>query len=220
MATLTASPKRKIKEPFEQANPVVALQLMDYETFKNRIKEHEKGDLIEGVMKLKTPASAEHEDRFGILYVLLRMYVSAKSMGKVFGSRTLVRIDNKNGYEPDILFVAKESLDIIKTHEILGAPNVVVEIISKSSRIDDRVKKFQYYERLGVQEYWLIDPDYRLAEFYERVDDQFRQMDTDDDIFRSNAVSDFWFKLDWLFMTPPPNEFDLLQQILNPKHPA
>ncbi len=212
MATASAVLKSRKKTPA----PSTELTL-DYETFKARIKESEKGDLIEGVMKLKTPPSSEHERIFMLLAFLMNGYATAKSLGEVLGSRSLVKIDNKNGYEPDIVFVAEQRSDIIKEYEILGAPDVVVEIVSKSSRIDDRVKKFQYYEKSGVKEYWLIDPRYKSAELYELyewTDGYFVQVDTDDNIFRSIALSGFWFKLDWLFSSQPLNHYQLLQEIL------
>ncbi|HET6568808.1 MAG TPA: Uma2 family endonuclease, partial [Rhodothermales bacterium] len=120
---------------------------MGYEQFKQYLKGEQKGDLIDGTAKIMSPAPYSHERIFGFLYALMRFYVRSKDLGEVLGSRTLVRIDERNGYEPDILFVSKERLHIIKEKELAEAPDVAVEIVSRSSRIDDRVRKFMGYER-------------------------------------------------------------------------
>ncbi len=203
-----ANPKTEVDTLVQVAKEI------DYETFKDRIKDTEKGDLIEGEMKLKTPACYEHEDLFVFLVSILRLFAASKNLGKVMGSRSLVKINDRNGFEPDILFVASDRTDIIRKYEILGAPDVVVEIISKSSRIDDRVKKFMGYQKLGVKEYWLIDPDYKIAEFFALVSNEFVQMEVEDDIFRSKALPGFWLDVKWLFSKGTVNEYQIFQQIL------
>ncbi len=207
----TAKPPFMVKRPTYKNPPE---KVVDYATFMAVIKESEKGDLINGVMKLEARVSIEHEEKFGFLFTLLVGYVSKNDMGQVLGSRTLVKINDRNGYEPDILFVSKDRLDIIKPHDIIEGPDLVVEIISPSSRRDDRVAKFQGYEQVGVQDYWIIDPRYGLVEFYRMTDGRLSQVDPDDGIFRSEAVPGFWLNVGWLFADEPVSTFSALQEII------
>jgi len=186
-----------------------------YEEFKKLIKENQKGDLINGVVKMKSPATFKHEKLFGFLFMLLKGYVAHHQLGEVLGSRTLVRIDEFNGYEPDILFVSKDRTKIIKEMEVDGAPDVVVEIASKTSKLDDEVRKFNGYERLGVKEYWIIDSETGKAKFFRMGDDGlFYEVELDKGIFRSEAIPGFWLKTEWLDVEKMPNELDALRQLL------
>jgi len=56
----------------------------------------------------------------------------------------------------------------------MGAPDLVVEILSPSTAKLDRGAKLQAYERAGVREYWIVDPDARVVEQYELVGGTFR----------------------------------------------
>ncbi len=187
---------------------------IDYKSFKAKIKESQKADLIDGEIKIESPATIQHEELFGFLYYLLRHFVAVKKLGKIFGSGTLVQIDDKNGSEPDILFVSKDRLHILQKFDLNEAPDMVVEIISKSSRTNDRVRKFIGYEKIGVKEYWLIDPERHVADFYRLVDDCFVEVDVESGIFRSEVVAGFWLRLDWLFISSTLNEIEIANEIV------
>ena len=61
--------------------------------------------------------------------------------------------------EPDLVFVAPDQLDILTDKNIQGTPALVIEILSPSTRKRDRQAKYRLYERTGVREYWLVDPE-------------------------------------------------------------
>lgn len=68
--------------------------------------------------------------------------------------------------QPDIVFVAKERLNIITKKNIVEAPDLVVEILSEHTESIDRNKKKELYERHGVKEYWMVDPEAKRIEQY------------------------------------------------------
>ena len=67
--------------------------------------------------------------------------------------------------QPDILFVSKERLPIVRDW-VLGAPDPVIEILSPGTRDRDRTLKRHLYARHGVRELWLVDPETRTAEVF------------------------------------------------------
>jgi len=68
--------------------------------------------------------------------------------------------------QPDVIFVVKERLDIVKAERVEGAPDIVVEVLSPGNWLVDRRDKFKIYAKAGVREYWLIDPKARTIELY------------------------------------------------------
>jgi Uma2 family endonuclease len=87
-----------------------------------------------------------------------------------------VDFDDNNAYHPDILFIKKERAFILDNKErvVIGAPDLVVEILSKSTAVYDRGAKRENYERNGVREYWLVDPRSKSVEVYGLVEQRYK----------------------------------------------
>jgi Uma2 family endonuclease len=62
---------------------------------------------------------------------------------------------------PDLIFIAQERLGIVGPKAIEGPPDLVVEILSPSTRRRDQGRKREIYARFGVPEYWLLGPGTR-----------------------------------------------------------
>ena len=73
--------------------------------------------------------------------------------------------------EPDLLVIAGDQLDILTTKNVQGAPAIVVEILSPGTRKVDESIKRRLFERGGVREYWLIDPELDIVKVYRREAD-------------------------------------------------
>lgn len=94
-----------------------------------------------------------------------------------------VWLDPRTVVQPDIFFVLKGRERIIETMGIHGAPDLVVEILSRSTHRLDRIRKRALYAKHGVQEMWLIDPRrhqvdvYRFAESTEQPVQELHEAD-------------------------------------------
>jgi Uma2 family endonuclease len=75
--------------------------------------------------------------------------------------------------EPDLLLVAGDQLEILTEKNVMGTPALVVEILSPSTRKRDLHLKRRLFERSGVREYWLVDPDRTLVRVFRREDSAF-----------------------------------------------
>ena len=91
------------------------------------------------------------------IFYMLYDFIKKNKSGEVFCAPVDVYLNTINVFQPDIFFVSIERADIIKTRGIYGAPDLVVEILSKD-RNNDLVKKKKVYELCGVKEYWVVDP--------------------------------------------------------------
>ncbi len=160
-----------------------------------------KAELINGEFIMSSPASESHEQLFTFLMTVLNLYVSKHDLGVVRGSRTAVRLGIPGEvYEPDLCFIRRERLGLLMPTYVDGPPDLVVEILSRSTQHDDRVVKKAVYEQAGVPEYWVLHPDRPVAEFYRLIGTSYALIAADEvGIYRSEAVRGFWLKLAWLW---------------------
>ncbi|HEV2844812.1 MAG TPA: Uma2 family endonuclease, partial [Thermoanaerobaculia bacterium] len=70
--------------------------------------------------------------------------------------------------QPDLVFISQERLRVFTEKNIQGAPDLAIEILSKSTRQQDEGIKLERYGRLGVREYWIFDPDRNTARVFRR----------------------------------------------------
>lgn len=127
------------------------LQLVDEDT---EVEYHE------GALLMNSPASRTHERIFRHLLSKLEAFCLEHGAGEVLGSRFPVRLQDKQ-YEPDLLFVRKDRVQELEETHFPGAPDLVVEILSESTREKDLHIKRPAYQDAGVRELWLIDPERR-----------------------------------------------------------
>ncbi len=175
-----------------------------------------KADLIDGHLIDDMP-TYQHEDIFLFLVFLMRGFAKKRNLGVVLGSRTPIRIDGRNGVEPDILFVQKDRRDVIERLHLSAAPDIAVEIVSPTSTRRDYVRKRAAYEQMGVAEYWLIDPQENEALFLRLTPGGVYRDATPPhgERFESHVLYGFSLDPAILFADELPNEYDLLTEMLN-----
>ncbi len=120
-------------------------------------------EIIDGELFVTPAPATRHQRISGRLQADLWTCVEEHGLGQVFDAPTDVLLSQ---VDPDILFVARERLQIIKERNIAGAPDLVVEILSETTRKADEVLKRKRYERFGVREYWIVDPVLETAKVY------------------------------------------------------
>ena len=127
--------------------------------------------LIEGDLVMAPSPSSFHQDILLNLAGIFRDFLRTHPVGKIYIAPLDTFLSDLNVYQPDLLFVAKENLGIIEEHGIEGAPDLVVEILSKTSGKYDLGPKRSVYARTGVAELWIIDPVKRTLALYRLSED-------------------------------------------------
>lgn len=129
--------------------------------------------LIEGELVITPAPNPRHQMVLGRLFKHLFDYCDAKDNGVVLVSPIDVYLDNENAFQPDIIYIARDRQYIIKEDGIYGAPDLVIEILSPSTAGYDLKEKFRVYERSGVREYWIVDPEMNSVEMYSNAQGSF-----------------------------------------------
>lgn len=112
-------------------------------------------------------ASAYHNSIMGDLYTDIKIYLRKNDCGYVFTDNVDVHLPDGNLYKPDLILITKENSGIINWEGgIYGVPDMVVEVLSKSTRRKDTTVKKDAYEANGVKEYWIVDPLMKAVDVY------------------------------------------------------
>ncbi len=120
-----------------------------------------------------TPAPAIRHQRVSkrLQAALMRMLEDA-GRGEVFYAPFLVEFPGTGDrVQPDLIFVSDERREIIGEKQVLGAPDLVVEILSPSTAHRDRGIKLDLYARSGVRQYWIVDPVEDIVDVWRFGDD-------------------------------------------------
>jgi Uma2 family endonuclease len=129
----------------------------DFLLFPADGKRHE---LIAGEHFVTPSPNMRHQDLLGRLYTAIANHLATRRhLGRVFLSPFDVIFTKFDVVEPDLLFIAGDQLEILTKQNVQGAPALVVEILSPGTRRKDEQLKRQLFERGGVREYWIVDPD-------------------------------------------------------------
>ncbi len=131
--------------------------------------------LINDVLIMSPAPNTPHANAQNEIFNTLYNYVKKHQLGKVYSPVVDVYLNEKNVYQPDILFISNARKDIIKKRGIYGVPDLVIEILSEDRNYDLKKKKL-VYEQSGVKEYWVVDPETKWCEGFILENDQFKSV--------------------------------------------
>ena len=120
-------------------------------------------ELWDGELIMSPAPSFLHQQVFDRFHDLLKTWVRQHRLGETAIAPIDMVLTTRRATQPDVVFISNERLGIIK-ERIMGAADLVAEVISPGSRRLDRIDKRDLYEQHGVQEYWLIDPEAKTVE--------------------------------------------------------
>jgi Uma2 family endonuclease len=144
----------------------VKLTYEDFLLFPDDGKRHE---LIDGEHYVTPCPNTRHQAIVGNLYWLVRSYLEQHPIGRAFLAPFDIVFSNFDVVEPDLLYMSNaRAAEILTTKHVEGTPELVIEIGSPSTRARDETIKRHLYERSGVSEYWVVDPELDVVRVYRR----------------------------------------------------
>ncbi len=135
-----------------------------YEDYRRLPEDGYRYEILDGELVREPAPRPLHQIVVKNLLLLLDGAASRESLGIVLCAPLDVILSDENLVQPDIVFIPRGRWATITDENVRGAPTLVVEVLSPSSRNRDRVRKLRIYERFGVQEYWIVDPEKRCVE--------------------------------------------------------
>jgi Uma2 family endonuclease len=181
-------------ETNERGHPEFAGLRMSVDEFLELPDDGFKYELIDGVVVVSPRPRPWHQGVAIEVLAQLHQFLQTHPVGKAFMECDVHLGANAAGddlvYAPDVVFVRAERVKAM-AEKLFGPPDLVVEVISRGSRRMDPITKRGDYERYGVGEYWIFDPQRAAMTFLRLQGAAFTEITPGADSFASEAVSGF-----------------------------
>jgi Uma2 family endonuclease len=156
-------------------------------------------ELIRGEIVVAAAPGEPHMEAALALMFLLAPMERTHHLGKLYIAPYEVHLPTGDVVQPDLFFLRTERWSLRRGSHIEGAPDLIMEIVSPSSRLRDLVEKRRIYAAAGVQEYWIIDLQARALEALSLRDQQYERIDQAGSIVRSRLLPLFEVDVEHLF---------------------
>ena len=131
-------------------------------------------EIIDGVLYMTPAPTLVHQSSNGRFYHYLFVHVELADLGKVYHAPCDVELAPNIVVQPDVIVVLNANLGVLTPTKVVGAPDLVVEVVSPGTASYDRRGKQDVYARFGVREYWIADPEARIVELLVLENDVYR----------------------------------------------
>jgi Uma2 family endonuclease len=132
---------------------------LTYDDFLSFPDDGLRHELIDGEHYVTPSPATRHQRIVGEFHLALATFLKSAQLGEVFLAPFDVLLSRYDVVEPDLLVILGDQPDILTEKHVVGAPAIVIEILSPGTRRRDETLKRRLYERVGVREYWMVDPD-------------------------------------------------------------
>ncbi len=190
-----------MKETITQKKAKYHMQSADVSSYDQLEDDGFLYQLVEGVLIMAAAPILFHQDIVLELAMIINTFLKTHPMGKLYIAPTDVELDDKNIYQPDLLFVSHERSSILKGKRVVGSPDLIIEVLSEGTKRLDIGVKYKVYEQSGILEYWIVDPQKKSFKFYQLKDKLFHEIPVEKE-YTSQVLSplnlspsDFWDKL-------------------------
>jgi Uma2 family endonuclease len=140
----------------------------DFLLFPDDGRRHE---IIAGEHYVTPAPNRRHQQLVGRLHARVAWFLEAHpDLGEVYLAPFDVVLSYYDVVEPDLLFIAHGQKHILNERNVKGAPALVVEVLSKRTRKRDAQIKRRLFDRTGVEEYWLVDPELDTVQVFRRIE--------------------------------------------------
>jgi len=174
---------------------------LGYDDFWSVPDDGNRYEILDGEMFVTPPPSSRHQIVSARLHHVLSDYAERTDLGVVIAAPVGVILGEHRQVQPDLVVIRKENYGLITSKEIVGPPDLVIEILSPATVRRDRPQKATLYAASKIPYYWIVDPQNETIEEYRLEEDRYtlikkwgRSERIDSDVFAELSLS-----LDTLF---------------------
>lgn len=160
---------------------MIALRPLTYDDLREIPDDGMRREIIGGELIVHPAPTTGHQRVAGYLYRLICAYADEHG-GEAFFASVDVLLGRFNVVQPDLIFLSAEQPRVPSEQQAIErAPDLVVEVLSPSTKGTDRVRKMALYASSGIREYWIADPDPRTLVIHVLDDEEYVAVQPDAD---------------------------------------
>lgn len=138
-----------------------------YEDYLKLPDDERRFEIIEGVLYVTNAPNIDHQFIVSELIQQIGSFARQHQMGYVISAPFEIHLsETTRPVLPDLIFIRAEKWPGAEASFFQGPPDLLVEVLSPSTRRTDQVVKFSVYEQAGVPEYWIVDPKTRSVQVF------------------------------------------------------
>jgi len=141
---------------------------LTYEDYQLLPDDGRRYEIIDGELYVNPSPATKHQIAVGNLHAIIWNYTRTRKTGTVFVAPFDVLLSDVDVLQPDVLYVSRQHDDRVTERNVTGAPDLVIEVLSESTRKTDETIKLKRYDRFGIGEYWIVDPVAESVRVYRR----------------------------------------------------
>jgi Uma2 family endonuclease len=194
---------RRMASPEEMQPAPTLAPKFTYEDYVNFPDDGRRHELIDGDHYVSPAPFVRHQEISRRVSDEFAFHLRDHSLGKLYYAPVDVILSNVDVVQPDLLFISNERTAILQ-NQVRGAPDLVIEILSPSTRKVDEAVKRRLYDRVGVREYWIVDDEIETVKVHRRAEDgsfpKVAELSSEsNDSLSTPLLPDFLVRLDELF---------------------
>lgn len=139
-----------------------------YDDLVDLPEDNLRHEIIDGEHVVSPAPIPRHQIIVGRLHLILGSYLATHAIGQVLLAPCDIVFAPDNVLEPDVFYITNERWSIVGRKYVQAAPDLAIEVISETGRRRDEVDKRAVYERFGVGEYWIADPQANTIKVHRR----------------------------------------------------